>query len=239
MTLDLAQEKREIAMTGKVRDFIFGIQDGLISTLGLLCGVQSATDNSKTVIIAGVAAMLTGALSMAASAFLSTQAQKEIIEKELKEEEEYAGQKPDLAHRELTDALHQEGLGRESASRVVKLFSKHKFVFIREFQEKVFGMSPVEMSRPLLSAVVIYVSFVLGAAVPIAPYFFFNADMGLRFSIFFSASLLFAVGMLKNYLAKKSMLAGGMEFLIVAAGSAALGWVIGRLIIPGMYLITG
>ncbi len=232
MSMTLDQEKKEIALKGKIRDFVFGIQDGLISTLGLLCGVQSATDNSKTVIITGIAAMFTGALSMATGAFLATKAEKEIFEKELKDQEDYIEEHPYLAHEELLESLNKEGLSRESAYRVVKLFSKQKMVFVRTFQEKVLGMSSSEMSRPFLSALVMYLSFVIGAAVPIIPYFLFNVDQGVWVSVGVSAMTLFSVGVFKSWLARKSLIRGGLEFLLVACGSAFLGWLVGQFLAP-------
>ena len=236
MTSDLENEKKEIALKGKIRDFVFGIQDGLISTLGLLCGVQSATDNSYTVIVTGIAAMFTGALSMATGAFLAAQAERQIFEKELKDQERYIDEHPFLAHEELLEALNQEGLSRESAYRVVKLFGKQKMVFVRTFQEKVLGISATEVSRPFLSAIVMYFSFVIGAFFPIFPYLLMDVDQGVWVSIGLSGVVLFVVGGFKSYLAKKSRFLGGLEFLLVAFGSAGVGWLIGHFLAPGANL---
>lgn len=236
MPTELDREKKDIILKGKIRDFIFGVQDGLISTLGLLCGVQSATDDSRTVIITGIAAMFTGALSMATGAFLSTQAEKQIFEKELKDQERYIEDYPYEAHEELLEALNKEGLPRESAYRVVSLFGKQKLVFLRTFQEKVLGLSSTEMSKPFLSACVMYLSFVLGAAIPIFPYLIFNVDTGVWWSVAASGVSLFIVGALKSRFADKSAFRGGLEFLLVALGSAGVGWLVGQFLAPGAHL---
>lgn len=230
---DFINEKKEIALTGKIRDFVFGMQDGMISTLGLLCGVQGATDNSKTVIITGVAAMFTGALSMATGAYLSTQVEKEIFEKELKDQERYIEKHPSESHQELLEALHQEGLPHESSFRIVKIFGRHKIAFLKTFQEKVMGLNAADVSRPFISAIVIFISFVVGAVFPIFPYFVVNVDSAFWYSIGLSGFALFLVGVLKGHFARKSKLRGGMEFLLVALGSAAVGWLVGHFLAPG------
>jgi VIT1/CCC1 family predicted Fe2+/Mn2+ transporter len=85
MGLEVIQEKKQfIESRARIREFVFGIQDGLISTVGLLAGIQGATENRLVVIIAGFTAMFSGAISMAAGSYLSSAAQKEIFDKELR-----------------------------------------------------------------------------------------------------------------------------------------------------------
>src|SRR5262244_2106770 len=84
MALDEIQRKREIIESrARVREFVFGIQDGLMSTVGLLAGIQGATENNLVVIITGLTAMFAGAVSMATGSYLSSNAEKEIFDKEI------------------------------------------------------------------------------------------------------------------------------------------------------------
>ena len=87
MSLDEIQQKKQIIESrARIREFVFGIQDGLISTVGLLAGVQGATENNVVVIITGLTAMISGALSMGAGSYLSSAAQKEIFDREIAED---------------------------------------------------------------------------------------------------------------------------------------------------------
>jgi len=81
MGLAAFEEKKEIIESrARIRELVFGIQDGLISTVGLLAGVQGATESATVVIITGLTAMFSGAISMAAGSYLSSNAQKEIFD---------------------------------------------------------------------------------------------------------------------------------------------------------------
>ena len=66
MSLESIQQKKQVIESrSRIREFVFGIQDGLISTVGLLAGIQSATENNLVVIVTGMTAMFSGAISMA------------------------------------------------------------------------------------------------------------------------------------------------------------------------------
>jgi VIT1/CCC1 family predicted Fe2+/Mn2+ transporter len=228
MGLDIIEQKREIIESrSRIREFVFGIQDGLISTVGLLTGVQGATESTAVVIIAGLTSMFAGAISMAAGSYLSSSAEKEIFDKELREAQVLAEKEPYLAAEGLLKALSQEGLAREQSYSIVKLLLRQQEVFLRTFQEKVFGLGTAEINRPLQAAVVMGVSFVVGALVPLLPYLVLTGLEALYLSIAVSAATLFSVGVFKGYLAAKSPLVSGVQFFAIAVGAALLGYLIG------------
>jgi vacuolar iron transporter family protein len=223
----IEQKKQVIESRARIRELVFGVQDGLISTVGLLAGVQGATESTAVVIITGLTAMFSGAISMAAGSYLSSSAEKEIFDKELREAEILAEKEPYLAAEGLLKALNQEGLPREQSYSIVKLLLRQQEVFLRTFQEKVFGLGSAEINRPLQAALVMAASFVMGALIPIVPYFLLKGTAALYLSIALSALTLFAVGVLKGRLAGKSQLRSGMQFFSIAVSAALTGYLIG------------
>ena len=243
MGVKVIEHKREtIEARARIREFIFGIQDGLISTVGLLAGVQGATESSAVVVITGVTSMCAGAISMAAGSYLSSGAEKEIFEKELREAEDVAEREPYLAAEGLLKALSDEGLPREQSYRIVKLLTQQEGVFLRTFQEKVFGLGTAEINRPLQAALVMGVSFIVGALIPLLPYLFLSGLRALSLSVALAGVTLFTVGVFKGYLAAKSLLLSGVEFFLIAVGAALLGYLIGFVIqylFPGVVIPVG
>src|SRR5262250_2158330 len=118
---EIEKKKETIESRARVREFVFGIQDGLMSTVGLLAGVQGATESNAVVIITGLTAMFAGAVSMAAGSYLSSSAEKDIFDKELREAEVLAEKEPYLAAEGLLKALNQEGLARGQSYNIVKV----------------------------------------------------------------------------------------------------------------------
>jgi vacuolar iron transporter family protein len=237
MPLDEIQQKRQIIESrARIREFVFGIQDGLISTVGLLAGVQGATENNVLVVITGLTSMFAGAVSMATGSYLSSSAQKQIFDKELREAEQLAEREPYLAAEGLLNALSQEGLKKEQSYRIVKLLAQEEKVFLRTFQEKVFGLGTAEINRPLQAAVVMGISFSLGAVIPLLPYLLLAGMNALYVSIVLAALTLFSVGVFKGYLAGRPLFASGVEFFFIAVGAALFGYLIGLVV---QYLFPG
>src|SRR5207244_11073496 len=111
MALEVIQQKKQVIESrARIREFVFGIQDGLISTVSLLAGVQGATESNIVVIITGLTAMFSGAISMAAGSYLSFGAQNEIFDKELREAEAMAEREPYMDAEGLLNALAEEVL---------------------------------------------------------------------------------------------------------------------------------
>jgi len=231
MSLDEIQQKKQlIESRSRIREFVFGIQDGLISTVGLLAGIQSATENNIVVIVTGLTAMFSGAISMAAGSYLSSKAQKEIFDKEIAEAERLAEREPYMVAEGLLKALGEEGLSKEQSYRMVKVLIQQRNVFLRTFQEKVFGLGSAEINRPMQAALIMGLSFIVGAIVPILPYVLLSGLRALYSSTLLGGLTLFGVGAFKGVLAGQSPVLSGLKFFLIAVGAAVLGFAIGMVV---------
>ena len=243
MSLDEIQQKKQVIESrSRIREFVFGIQDGLISTVGLLAGVQGATENNIVVIITGVTAMFSGAISMAAGSYLSSGAQKEIFDKEISDAEKLAEREPYIAAEGLLKALSEEGLSREHSYQMVKVLIQQRNVFLRTFQEKVFGLGSAEINRPLQAALIMGLSFILGAIVPILPYMFSFGVRAFYISSLLGGITLFGVGAFKGKLAGQSLFLSGFKFFLIAVSAAGIGYLIGMIVqhfFPGITIPAG
>jgi len=224
----LGGKKREIERKIRVREFVFGIQDGLISTVGLLSGISAATDSRRLVVLTGLAAAITGGISMAAGSYLSSRTEQQLFEKELSDQERLAAEAPYLAQEALLETLAAEGLDRPSAYRVVQTLAGRQDLLLRTVQEKVLGLGSAELSHPLMACLVMFLSFVVGSAVPLSPYLFAAGAGALTTSWSLSVATLLGVGVFKGRLTRQPLARSGLEFAGVALGAALLGWALGK-----------
>jgi vacuolar iron transporter family protein len=234
------KKREEIESKGRIREFVFGIQDGLISTVGLVSGVQAAGSSRFVILMAGSAAVLSGAFSMAAGAYLSSKSEKEIFDYELEKEAKFVEREPYLAQEGLLEALHQEGLARETSYRVVQLLHRQKSVFVATFQEKVLGLGSADVNNPVKGALVMAASFIVGGIVPVLPFVFLPLNVSLIVAVALSCAALFGVGMFKGRLAGQALGRSGLEFLAVALIATGMGYFIGLVLerIAGISLPT-
>ena len=149
---------------------------------------------------------------------------------------------PYIAAEGLLKALGEEGLSKEQSYRMVKVLLAERNVFMRTFQEKVFGLGSAEINQPFKAALVMGLSFIIGAIIPIVPFIAMGGVAALYLSVCLSAATLFIVGAFKGRLAGQSMLVSGAKFFVVAVSAAGLGYLIGLVVqwfFPGITIPAG
>lgn len=229
-----AEKRREIRWLSQIREVVFGMQDGLMTTVGFVAGVHSATADTRLVLLAGVVQMIAGAFSMAAGAYLSTKAEHEVVQGQIRGEQARYTEEPYMAQEELLKALEAEGLVRDKAYRVVQLMSAERNAFLRTFREKVLGVGTAQERVPLPAAILMGASFALGAIIVLLPYFALSGYWALGAAIGLTALVLFGIGVAKALLAGTRLLVSGLEFLLIAAAAAGVGYGLGLLLPPGL-----
>jgi vacuolar iron transporter family protein len=225
----LGGKKRELERKIRVREFVFGVQDGLISTVGLVSGISAATQNRALVVLTGLAAAVTGGISMATGSYLASSTERDLFDKELADQERLAAEQPYLPQEALLETLTSEGLDRAAAYRVVKTLAERQDLLLRTVQEKVLGLGTAELAHPIKGGLVMFASFAVGSAVPLLPYLFGVGGWALPLSWAASVAALLGVGVFKGALTRQPRLRSGVSFALVALGAAALGWVVGKL----------
>ena len=221
---DLSESKTKIASLARIRELIFGLQDGLISTVVLVSSVYGATSDNGLTIIAGLAGALGGTVSMSAGSFLSSRAEKEVLESQINIELTKFMEDPSKQIDQLVAALTTDGLTEEEAFSITETMAKNEDVLIRTVIEKELGLSLDEVSVPWKDAVVMGISFLLGTAVPILPYLMINGPIVVAISIAATGLGLFAMGVGKSRFTKKNPIISGIDILSIGILAATAGY---------------
>ncbi|HEY6417753.1 MAG TPA: VIT1/CCC1 transporter family protein [Candidatus Binataceae bacterium] len=233
--LDTTQRKRLLERLSNVREIVFGVQDGVLTTAGVLCGLSGAVSDHTQVVLAALASTAAGALSMGAGAYLGSRAETEVMRGELKQVRAAAAAKPYVLQQGLLEQLAEEGLGREAAYRVVKLLSSSPEALLTTATVKMFGLGGTVLGgNAAIDGVLMGIAFAVGAVVPLLPYILFTAPyVGLAAALAATALTLFGVGYLEGWLAhSERRWPSGLRFLLIAMSAAAVGYLIGLAISP-------
>jgi VIT1/CCC1 family predicted Fe2+/Mn2+ transporter len=229
------EQRRVFGRLASLREIVFGIQDGVLTTAGVLAGLSGAVPQRSQVILAALASTAAGALSMGAGAYLGTRAETEVIRSELQRARDEVRDEPYLVQESLLDALAKEGLSREAGYRVVTLLSSAPQALHATAEEKIYGLSNASFGNPLTDGLLMGAAFLVGALVPLLPFVLIaSPHEGLIAGIAMTAMVLFAVGyFVEGRLSDaRYPLIAGLRFLSIAIGAAIIGYVIGRLISP-------
>ena len=151
--------------TGWLRAAVLGANDGIVSTASLLVGVAAANASQTTLLMTGVAAVVAGAMSMAAGEYVSVCSQADTEKADLAREQAELTKNPALELQELTGIYMQRGLSPELATEVAGQLSKHDALGAHARDE--LGISSAVSAKPLQAAVASAVSFAMGAALPL------------------------------------------------------------------------
>jgi VIT1/CCC1 family predicted Fe2+/Mn2+ transporter len=145
---------------------VLGANDGIVSTASLIVGVAAADGSQGSVLIAGVAALIAGAMSMAAGEYVSVSSQADTEKADLARERSELEQHPDMEREELIRIYEGRGLERATAADAVDQMTGHNALEAHARDE--LGMSKTMAARPLLAAITSALAFTAGAAAPLA-----------------------------------------------------------------------
>jgi VIT1/CCC1 family predicted Fe2+/Mn2+ transporter len=225
-----AREGERVAKRGRIREVVFGAQDGLLSTLALVTGVRGADATRYTILVAGLSGALAGTVSMALGAYVAAKSQRDVFAAELSREREQLERRPHVEVVELADILQSEGLAYDAARRAAEAIATNPEAMLKTMAEKELGIRYEPPGSPLDDAVTMGTSFVLGAAVPVLPYLFLAPTAGLVLSVLLTLGTLFVMGVVKARLAGEGWLRSGAEIAGLAGAAAALAYVVGTVL---------
>lgn len=149
-----------------LRAAVLGANDGIVSTAGVVVGVAAANpENTTAIATAGIAAVVAGALSMAAGEYVSVSTQRDTEKAVVAKERRLIAENPDKEFQGLVENYIERGLTRETATLVAQEYSAHDPV--EAHVQAHYGLSSEEFTSPWAAAVSSAVSFTVGALVPL------------------------------------------------------------------------
>jgi vacuolar iron transporter family protein len=206
---------------------VLGANDGIVSTASLLVGIASAGASEENLMLAGVAGLVAGAMSMAAGEYVSVSSQADIERADLAREAREQRDNPVYERQELADIYRQRGLTPHVADEVARQLMEHDALGAHARDE--LGISRTLRAQPLLAAGTSAITFSVGATLPLVTAWL--APMNLVAAAVASTSLLFLaiLGALAAYTGGARVAVGALRVTFWGALAMAATAVIGSL----------
>ncbi len=201
-------EKHRMHRTGWLRAAVLGANDGIVSTASLILGVAAAGASSGSILVAGVAGLVAGAMSMAAGEYVSVSSQADTERADLDRERRELAAYPVHEHAELTAIYVGRGLEADLASRVATRLMEHDALGAHARDE--LGISHISTARPVQAAMASAATFAAGAFLPLLLVLLFPVSM-LLWAVSGGSLLLLAL------LGSMAARAGGASVPVAAA----------------------
>ena len=173
---------------------MLGAGDGLITNVSLILGVAGASTAASPVRLAGVAGLLAGAFSMAAGEMVSVRAQDELVQRELDVERQEIAEHPHAERRELAAMYRSQGVSPEDADTVAGILSRYDEVAFDTHARLELGVDPEARGSAVQASVASFLSFAIGAFLPLIPWLFFGGTEAVIISICIGAVAAAALG---------------------------------------------
>jgi VIT1/CCC1 family predicted Fe2+/Mn2+ transporter len=158
-------ESHLVARIGWLRAAVLGANDGIVSTASLIVGVAAATPTQNDVLLAGIAGLVAGAMSMAAGEYVSVSSQSDTEQADLARERRELSENIGFEREELVDIYVKRGLDRGLARQVADQLMTKDALMAHARDE--LGISEITTARPVQAALTSAVTFAVGAAMPL------------------------------------------------------------------------
>lgn len=159
------RDQHFVTRSGSLRAAVLGANDGIVSTASLVVGVASAGSDHSNILLAGVAAAVAGALSMAAGEYVSVSSQADSETADLARELAHLEEMPEDEHNELTAIYRDRGVEHDLAHEVARQMMDHNALEAHARDE--LGIMELTQARPMQAAVYSAAAFIGGAALPV------------------------------------------------------------------------
>ncbi len=227
-------QRRELEAARSVREIVFGVQDGILTTLGIITGVGVAEGDRSAVFITGFLALLAGALSMAVGEYLGGKSEREVVQATIEMEKREMAADPQAEFAEQVAYYQLKGFSPGEAQMIVTRLTQHPDIYLYEMMRDEFGIDPrVADSSGLRAPIAMGASFALGSLVPIAAFFL---PLSMIASTFISLALaivgLFGVGVYAARNSDRHAIAKGFEIVAFGCCVFALSYLAGHFIPP-------
>ena len=158
-------ERHAVSRIGWLRAAVLGANDGIVSTASLIVGVAASGAGKNGILVAGTAALVAGAMSMAAGEYVSVSSQADTEKADLARETKELASQPDFERKELADIYIARGLDADLAQRVADQLMTNDALGAHARDE--LGISEVVSARPLQAALTSAITFSAGALMPL------------------------------------------------------------------------
>ncbi len=220
-------EKHVVERIGWLRAAVLGANDGIVSTASLIVGVAASSADKGPVLIAGVAGLVAGAMSMAAGEYVSVSSQADTENADLARERRELAEDPEFEHEELAAIYRGRGLNADLADQVSTALMAHDALGAHARDE--LGLAEMHRARPLQAAVTSAATFAVGAALPLGAAALLPLGqlvVGVSVSALVFLMLLGAVGARAG---GAPIARGVLRVAFWGAAAMAATWAIGRL----------
>jgi vacuolar iron transporter family protein len=215
-----------------VREVIFGLNDGVISTVGFLAGVTATLGDAHTIALGGIAAAIAGAVAMGVGAYASSKSQRAFFQAEVDREAWEIEHMPDHERQEIREIYQKLGFAPDEVDIIVRRVTSNPELWLRVMSREELGLGEEAFDSPTWLGLVTSIAYQVGALLLLVPYAFTASPRrALEAAAAIAVVTLLATGAGKTWVTKEHPVRAALELaglgILACAIGLVLGWVVG------------
>lgn len=210
------------------REIVFGMQDGMVSTLGAVTGIAVGTNDQFVVLLAGVIVIVVESISMSIGSFTSSASERDVQRRMLYEENIEIQTSPEEEKKELRTMFIDDGWPDTMADAMTETASRNKDLMLREMAYRELSIFPDGTIAPLRNGLFMLGAYIAGGAIPLIPYFLLLPLDALPYSIGTTLAGLFALGAFTALFTRAYWVKAGFSMLGLGSIALVAGYAIGK-----------
>ncbi len=222
-------EHKDIYLSSSLREIVFGMEDGMVSTLGAITGIAVGSQDHFTILLAGTSIIAVEAISMGLGSYLSNQSGREVDLKRLAEEKKELIEFPQEEKAELLTMLLRDGWSQSLAKQMASEADKNKDLMLKEMAYRELKITTTTTANSFRLGLYMFFSYIIGGAIPLMAYFALPAPLAMRISIPVTLAGLFTLGIVSSRYTKTSWLLSGLRVLAIGGTALIIGLLIGSI----------
>jgi VIT1/CCC1 family predicted Fe2+/Mn2+ transporter len=221
---------RSLSSGNNLRAAVFGVNDGLLSSLGLILGLVGSGVQNENIVLAGLAALFAGSFSMASGEFISVKTQREMFEYQIGLEKKELELYPEEEAAELSLIYQARGLEKQEADRLSNILIQNPQHALDTLAREELGFDPSQLVSPYGAAIFSFFSYMGGAFIPLIPFIMNLQHYKISIAILTTAIFLFVIGAILSLYTGRRTLRSALRMLLIGCLTGGVTYSIGSLV---------
>ncbi len=214
---------QESSVADVLKELVFGVEDGMVSTLGSVTGIAIGSGDHSLVLLAGVVIISVEAISMGIGSYISNLSEEEMNQRKIKEEAEEIKNFPTEEKEELHQMYIINGWSKDLAFRMSEEASRNDKLMLKEMSLHELKIHSDQESVSVKGGIFMFFAYILGGLVPLSSYLLFPIKNAIFLSIVITLAGLFALGVATTKFTRQSLVKSGLRMLIMGGIALAVG----------------
>ena len=227
--MTIYNHKKRIHTGNILREIVFGIEDGMVSTLGSVTGIAIGSQNKEAVMLAGFVIIAVESISMGIGSYVSNKIKQSSDEKKVAEEKIELHTHPEEEREELKKMYIKDGWSKQFAEQMIKEIANNKTLILKEMKYRELQIFSGKPMSALKSGLFMFVSYIIGGLIPLSSYIFLSLNLASIISITITLVGLFLLVVFTSKYTNEAWYRSGLRILIVGGIAMTVGLIMGKL----------